>query len=263
MSDEQQENPGADALHYKRADASKFPTTPAGQQAAVEGAAAASGWEIVKKVRAAKGAGRLESEPTSAAVLRDKMLALIEEHEAAQEIARAGHEAFHDIAELSERYTRATSETVREGIVADFADHVSLPAAGLIRRAAKALESVLPDLIVEHHIDGMSAAGIARELGYSHPTYPHKVIRDNPWDAVWILYVGGDTGNWEPAKTGTCTSTETAEDLAEQVLSGQLDDTLARRDVRLCVWREGDENERNPDFARAWCDREADTPYNH
>ncbi|MGY0025224.1 hypothetical protein ACVHNB_40480 [Streptomyces sp. YJ-C3] len=42
---------------YTRADASKFPTTPAGQEAAVEGMAAAKGWtsgEISRAVRAAR-----------------------------------------------------------------------------------------------------------------------------------------------------------------------------------------------------------------
>ncbi|MGI5450565.1 hypothetical protein ACQEVM_33285 [Streptomyces sp. CA-243310] len=258
MSDEQKRD-RAEAQSYQRADSSKFPTAPAGQQASVEGAAAASGWQIAKRA----GAARAKIDSPAAAVLREKMLALLDEFDTTADTARSGNEAGHEIGHLAEGYAQATSHDARERIVAEFAEHASLPAAGLIRRAAKALESHLPALIIEHHIGGQSAAGIARELGYSHPTYVHKTIRDNPWEAVWTLYRAADGDTWEQATAGTCTTTESAENLAEQLLSQQLDVELSRRNVRLCVWRSGDENEQDPDFARAWSDREADTPHNH
>lgn len=243
------DEPQGDA--YKRADPSKFPTTEAGQRAAAEGTATGQGFTV-------QSAGDK---------LRQKMFELIEEYEEDRNRHRAQGEAAHGLNELAERYAKAKSYAERDEIAEQFGAHLSLSEAGLIRRVAKSMERALPDLIVEAHIgdggdnDGMGAPEIARELGCS-PRHAYQVIRDNPWEAPWIAYRAAGVDEWVSVVEGQRETTDTAEDVAEAILSEQwFDNDIARNGGRVCVWRTGDDLD--PDNARAEATREADTQLDH
>lgn len=279
MSDQQRPDEQSSSGHYERADASKFPTSEVGQRAAVEGMAAAEGWTgpgLSKAVRehnrrAAARSG-LEIDRPRADVLRDKMLAIFAEMEEATELRRANQEAAHGLRELADRYADAESHEERDAIAEQAGASLTLAEAGLIRRVAKAMERALPEMIVAAHVGdgedapGMAAPEIARELGCTS-RHAYQVIRDNPWEARWVLYRATGDAQWEPVHSGTVQTTDTAAELAYHILAERVGDdvALARTDVRVCVWWTADEldDEPDPDEARATDYREGDTPLNH
>ncbi|MFE5673855.1 hypothetical protein ACFQ7B_00305 [Streptomyces erythrochromogenes] len=256
MSDEQQPRPDEEprTAHYQRADASRFPTDPLGQRAAVEGMATAEGFEIPGDTEATRAhnrralarTGRPKAEQPAPDQLRDKLLAVIEEYEEAQERHRAQEEAAYGLTAFAERYAKAQTAQERDDLAEQFGGSLTLPEAGLIRRVAKAAEQSLPDVIVDAHVDGMTAPQIARELACSS-RHAYQVIKDYPWDAQWTLYramwLPRMDYEWVEVASGTVETTETANDLAQQILDERLDNTLAREGARVCVWRTGDGND--------------------
>lgn len=267
MSKQQPDEQDSSA-HYQRADPAKFPASEAGQRAAVEGMATAEGWTgpgLSKAVREhnrrreAEGP-RLETDRSRADALRDKMLALFAEMDEAAEVRRTGPEAAHGVREVADRYGRAISHQERDDIAEQAGATLNLPEAGLIRRLAKALERTLPDLIVDAHVDGMSAPQIARELACSD-RHAYQVIRDRPWEARWTLYRATGDDEWEEVTAGTTETTETADDLADRLWSEHRTDDLARSGARVSVWRAGDGND--PDDARGECEIPPSTQTGH
>ncbi|MGZ9931951.1 hypothetical protein ACXNSR_18990 [Streptomyces sp. NC-S4] len=246
---------------YRWAHPELNPTTQADQRAAAEGLATARSWtgpDVAKAVRDHNGrmlarAG-LEIDPPSAAVLRGKMLALLAEYEEAAEVSRAGREAAHGLRGVADRYERAQTFEECDDIAEQAGASLSLPEAGLIRRLSKALEASLPGVIVDAHVDGMSARQIARQLACSD-RHAYQVIKDYPWEASWALHRATDDGEWEEVTAGLIETTETAEDLANQLMGQHLTDALARRGARVLVWRAGDGND--PDDTRGECEIEA------
>ncbi|MFD8948979.1 hypothetical protein ACFV0B_09020 [Streptomyces xanthophaeus] len=263
MSDQQQPDEQGGTADYERADASKFPTTEAGQRAAVEGKATAEGWTGPGLSRATREHNRrvlarsgVEIDRPAADVLREKMLALILEHEEATELRRAGEEAAYGLRGLADRYAKAESHQERDDLAEQAGGSLTLPEAGLIRRVAKALEMALPGVIVDAHVDGMSAPSIARELACSD-RHAYQVIKDYPWEAQWILYRATGDDEWEEVAAELVETTETADDLANRVIGQRLTDDLARSGARVSVWRAGDGND--PDEARGECVIEGST----
>ncbi|MGW3057699.1 hypothetical protein ACWC98_17505 [Streptomyces goshikiensis] len=275
MSSEQHDadEPKATA-DYVRADPSKFPTTEAGQRAAAEGMAAAKGYtamssaEILRSVRATEQK-RLTPKPQEANRLREMMFELIEAHEADQLRHRAQQEAAHGLTRLAEQYAAAKSFEDRDEVVEQFVSRLSLSDAGLFRRVAKAMERVLPNVIVGAHIgdserpDGMSAQEIARELGCT-TRHAYQVISDNPWEARWVLERATGDGGWDYWRGSTETTTATAEELAERILEREVadDDALTLSDNRVCVWWTADDldDPLDADQARAIAEYQMDDP---
>lgn len=252
---------------YRRANPMKFPTSEAGQLAAAEGTAAAEGFTVVssialsRSIKRAAQSKRLEIDQPAADVLRAKMFELIEEHERDTTRRRAQDEAAHGLTGLARRYADAKSYEERDAIVERYGERLSLPEAGLIRRAAKVMERALPDLIVEAHAGGQAAPEIARELGCT-PRHAYQVIRDNPWDAHWALYRAGDDRQWERVTAGHERTSETAEDCAKRILAEQATDpTLSRQITRVSVWF--DTATDDPGDALAEASRMGDTPLDH
>lgn len=202
----------------------------------------------------------VDPQAAEAATLREKLLTVIIEHEEATELRRANQEAAHGLREVADRYERAESFEERDDIAEQAGASLTLAEAGLIRRMAKALEGSLPDLIVDAHVDGMSAPSIARELGCSD-RHAYKVISDYPWEALWTLYRATDDDEWEEVAAELVDTTETADDLANGIIGQRLTDDLARTGARVCVWRAGDGND--PDQARGECVIEASTQTGH
>ncbi|WP_079405459.1 hypothetical protein [Streptomyces sp. 3211] len=248
---------------YVRADMSKAPTSEAGQRAAAEGMATAQGWtgpELSKAVREHNGRvlarTGVDIHQGEAATLREKLLALLAEHDETADRHRAQEEAAYGIRAFAERYAKAESFEERDDLAEQYGSSLTLPEAGLIRRVAKALESGLPGVIVDAHVDGMSARAIARELSCSD-RHAYQVIKDYPWEAVWILYRATGDDEWEQVDAGLVETTETADDLANQLMGRHLTDDLARTGARVSVWRAGDGND--PDEARGECQIEGNS----
>ncbi|MFJ7267266.1 hypothetical protein ACIQV3_11475 [Streptomyces sp. NPDC099050] len=207
-------------------------------------------------------AGRPEIDQPAAAKLREKMLALLDEYDKDRERHRAQQEAAHGLASLAERYAATKSFEERDDIAEQFGESLTLAEAGLIRRVAKAVEGALPGMIVDAHVDGWSAPEIASEVTCS-ARHAYQVIRDNPWEALWVLYRDVGNGKWESVASGPEETTETADDLAERILASRVGDdvALSRSGARVCVWRAGDGDD--PDKARGEAEHEGDTQLDH
>ncbi|MFK0233743.1 hypothetical protein [Streptomyces vinaceus] len=252
---------------YRRSDASKFPTSLLGQRAAVEGMAAAEGWTMTgpgttravrehnRRIR-----GRMAIDQPHADVMRAKLLDLLAEHEAATARHRVEFEETAGLQDVIDRYNMAESHQERDDIAEQAGGSLRLTTAGFIRRMSKALEASLPGVIVDAHVDGMSAKQIARELSCSD-RHAYQVIKDYPWEAAWILYRATGDDEWEQVDAGLIETTETADDLANQLIGQRLTDDLARTGARVSVWRAGDGND--PDEARGECVVEGDTRFDH
>lgn len=188
---------------YQRADASKFPTTPAGQQAAVEGMAAAKGWtsgELIRNARDVEAAkagtfGRIADELNRRGVPTDtptgrlaaQMFALFEEFEQerrAEIIAAGGSPEDADDDGWGDTLSRSNLVSVarahrnasrpdraREGdldrVLDDLADEFDLADVRIIRGVAAALADAMPRIAHKHRERGMSPDEIARQTGYT------------------------------------------------------------------------------------------------
>ncbi|MCY0942586.1 hypothetical protein [Streptomyces antarcticus] len=259
MSSEQQ---GPDeqesAADYVRADTSKFPRAHSD-----EPTLAGFRKHLLSKRQAAHDAkGQYLSRNFYAALLGNIVSvidAYADEFTEATKQRRAQREAAYGLRALADRYEQAEPQH-RDEMAEQAGQSLSLTEAGLIRRVAKALEQGLPDVIVDAHVDGMSAPAIARELSCS-TRHAYQVIKDYPWEAVWTLYRATGDDQWEEVTTEVVETTETADDLANAIIGKRLTDDLARTGARVLVWRAGDGND--PDKARGECEIEASTQTDH
>lgn len=204
MSNEQPpQDDDQDVAEYQRADPSKFPTTPTGQQAAVEGTAAAKGWtsfELIRdarRVEATKAGtfGRIADELNRQGVPTDtptgrlaaQMFALFEEFEQerrAEIIGAGGSAEDADDDGWGDPLTRSNLRSVARAhrnanqphrakagdldrLLDDLADEFNLADVRIIRGVAAALADAMPRIAHKHREQGMSPDEIARETGYT------------------------------------------------------------------------------------------------
>ncbi|WP_030579143.1 helix-turn-helix domain-containing protein [Streptomyces globisporus] len=249
--DEQGDEPTV--AHYTRADASKFPTTPAGQEASIEGMVAAMGGTEATRVHnrrmLAERRAMEETEGTALGRFQRQMLAEFERFEAEREAERRQYEAAQGTAldMLAAAFRRARSTEERHDLAEQVGSSLPLAEAGVIRRVAKALEAAMPGVVVDARVDGWTAKEIAAELDLT-PSYVYRMLREYPWEAAWSLYVmpdgwtsDDDDEPWERVTGGTEDSAgETADEVARRILDERLDPKLATKRVRVAVWRAGD-----------------------
>ncbi|MFK0108533.1 hypothetical protein [Streptomyces sp. NPDC091217] len=251
--DEPGDEPGDDptVARYRRADPSRFPTHPAGQQAAIEGTLAALGDTAATRDhnRRRLAAQRVEVEETAAGKLRNHLFSLITEFEEQREAERRQFEAAEGTAldTLAEGFRRATSTAQRHALAEQVGSSLPLAEAGVIRRAAKALEDALAETVLDARVDGWTAKEIAAELDLT-PSYVYRLLRENPWALHWALYVmpdgwtpDSDDEPWQRVAEGAEESRgETADEVAGRILDERLDDDLATKHVRVAIWRAGE-----------------------
>ncbi|MFI0711713.1 hypothetical protein ACH4SK_13875 [Streptomyces inhibens] len=117
---------------------------------------------------------------------------------------------------------------------------MDLAKAGTLRRAAKAVEAALPDIILDATIDGYGAADIARRLGHANESYVYRILRKHPWTAEYRIDTP-DEGEGAETETGT---REVFKDDAEQVALTVFGNAKrVTRGARVRIWRAGnDEN---------------------
>ncbi|HEY1176688.1 MAG TPA: helix-turn-helix domain-containing protein [Phytomonospora sp.] len=246
MTDEQR------VAQYRRADPAKMPRTPLGQQASVEGTVAALGATEATREhnRRRLAAHRLEVDETAAGKLRAAFTQLIEQYEADREAERRQFEAAEGtgLDLLAQGFREATSTAKRHGLAEQVGSSLPLAEAGVIRRAAKAVEDALPRTVVDARVDGWSAKEIAAELDVT-PSYVYRILKENPWRAVWAMYrsveAQTDDEQWVRIHHGT---EEIQGETADAVASRLLDEHLGGHDpsqmrLRVLVWREGESDD--------------------
>ncbi|WP_329148787.1 helix-turn-helix domain-containing protein [Streptomyces sp. NBC_01456] len=239
--------------HYTRADASKFPTTPAGQQASIEGMVAAMGGTEATRIHnrrmLAERRAQEQTEGTAMGRFQAHLLAELTRYEEEREAERRQYEAAEGTALdlLAEGFRKARSTAERHDLAEQVGSSLPLAEAGVIRRVAKALEASMSGVVVDARVDGWTAKEIAAELDLT-PSYVYRMLRDYPWEAQWVLYVqpdgwtsGSDDEPWQRIADGIEESAgETADEVARRILDERLDDDLATKCVRVAVWRAGD-----------------------
>ncbi|QDO51678.1 hypothetical protein FNV60_28650 [Streptomyces sp. RLB3-5] len=199
---------------------------------------------------------------TAVGRLRAQLLAAFDQFEEEREAEQRQYEPAESsgLERLAQEYARAATATARAALAERVGPSLSLTEAGVIRRTAKAVEGALPSVIVGARVDGWTAAEIAAELGMT-TSYVHRILRNNPWDAVWTMYRATGDDTWEPIESGTLCATESAASVADQILGKRLDHSLASSGARLCVWRTGEEGD--PDDARFTAKHDGDTIRDH
>lgn len=165
---------------YKRSDPSKQPTTPAGQQAAVEGMLAAEGLLPADKPETAAHNRRRS--------FTEDLLGFIAEYEQRrrEEIIAAGgdpdkdRDPFETVRAIADQW--ATTEADDEGRAAlldDLADRLDTTEVRALRLAAEAAAAITPRLIYADADHGVKAADTAADLGVSE-SYVYRILRTRP-----------------------------------------------------------------------------------
>ncbi|MEU5136710.1 hypothetical protein [Streptomyces californicus] len=168
---------------YTRADASKFPTHPAGQEAAAEGMAAAHGYTLHRRSTFERIADDLNRRgvptDTAAGALVTDMMTLFNKYERETAAARAAEgdtnpydlDPYQDVHDLAEQYDDARARTDDPADLERFLDHLAedldLADVKALRTAAAAVADAMGRIALAQREKGMSPDRIAAESGYT------------------------------------------------------------------------------------------------
>ncbi|MFI5883528.1 hypothetical protein [Streptomyces sp. NPDC051554] len=182
-----QQQPAADdeqsAAEYTRADASKFPTTLAGQEAAVEGTIAARGYIDRRPGTFERIAADLNRRgvptDTPAGTLVTDMMNLFNKFECETAAARAAEgdtnpydlAPYQDVHDLAEQYEDARANTSEpadlERFLDNLAEDLDLDDVRALRTAAAAVAEAMGRIALAAREKNMSPDRIAAETGYT------------------------------------------------------------------------------------------------
>ncbi|MFF3886587.1 hypothetical protein [Streptomyces sp. NPDC001914] len=259
--DEQGVEPAAE---YTRADASKFPTTPAGQEAAVEGTAAAHGYTLRRRGTFERIADDLNRRGvptnTAAGALFTQMVTLFNEfeRETAAERAREGDtnpydlDPFADVHDLAEQYDQARANTSEPADLERFLDNLAedfdLADVKALRTAAAAVAEAMGRIALAARKDGMSPDRIANETGYTASRIAQFLREEKQrraemplagqWDA-FVTVERHDGTEWRGLSEESIATAEEPTDLARRILATAREG-LPTDTVRVRVWRFGE-----------------------
>lgn len=158
--------------HYQRADASKFPTTPAGQDASVEGMAAAYEAGVGNSRRARRS--RVKGDTPAIDKMRDEMFAVFEEYHRLRvaERALAGDpnptdaEPLEYVYEIAEQYHRnRETHQHRAAFLDELAAELTLADVRALRLAGEAAVAATPRVVKDAAERCMKPPQIAAEIG--------------------------------------------------------------------------------------------------
>ncbi|MFF5501248.1 hypothetical protein [Streptomyces roseolus] len=186
MSNEQPHDDDQDveptAAEYHRADASKFPTTPAGQQAAVEGMATAHGHtfrrpHVVKRIADDLNRRGVPSDTAAGALFAD-MMSLFNKYERETAAARAAKgdtnpydlAPYQDVHDLTNQYDAARDSNDPRDLdqfLDALADDFHLDDVRALRVANAAVQAAMGRIALAARERGMSPDRIAVETGYT------------------------------------------------------------------------------------------------
>ncbi|MCO6747850.1 recombinase family protein [Streptomyces sp. IpFD-1.1] len=186
MSNEQPHDDDQDVeptvAEYTRADASKFPRTPAGQEAAVEGMAAAHGYTVRRRSTFERIADDLNRRGVPTDTPHGKIVTqMVElfnefERETAADRARNGDtnpydlEPYADVHDLAEQYDDARAQESPADLdrfLDDLAEDLDLADVKALRTAATAVAEAMGRIALAARERGMSPDRIASETGYT------------------------------------------------------------------------------------------------
>ncbi|MFJ7411600.1 hypothetical protein ACIQWZ_12400 [Streptomyces sp. NPDC098077] len=173
---------GPKAAHYVRADASTLPTHPAGQEAAVEGMAAAHGYTQRRRGTFERIADDLNRRgvPTDTphGKIVTEMFELFNAFERETAAARAAEgdtnpydlEPFADVHDLAEQYEQAKTDddpALFERFLDNLAEDLDLDDVKALRTAAAAAAEAMGRITLDARTRGMGPDRIANETGYT------------------------------------------------------------------------------------------------
>ncbi|MGW5304864.1 hypothetical protein ACWERF_13100 [Streptomyces griseoluteus] len=166
--------------HYVRADASTLPTHPAGQQAAVEGMAAAEGLRIRRRSSFERIADDLNRRgvPTDnpTGTLVTEMFELFGKYERETAAARAAAgdtnpydlDPYQDVHDLAQFYDESREDpTTLARFLDNLAEDLDLADVKALRTAAAAVAEAMGRIAYAHREKGMSPDRIAADTGYT------------------------------------------------------------------------------------------------
>ncbi|KUF19578.1 hypothetical protein [Streptomyces silvensis] len=258
MSNEQGDEPTV--AEYTRVDASKLPTDPAGQEAAVEGTAAAHGYTLRRRGTFERIADDLNRRgvprETPAGALVTQMLTAFNEFERETAAARAAKgdtnpfdlAPYADVHDLAEQYTHARARTQDpadlERFLDNLADDLDLADVKALRTAAAAVADAMGRIALAHREQGMSPDQIAAETGYTASRIAQFIRQekerraDAQWDA-FLTVEQHDGAHWQGLSDESLATTESPTDLARRLLATARE-RLPSVTLRVRVWRFGE-----------------------
>ncbi|MFL0393931.1 MULTISPECIES: hypothetical protein [Streptomyces] len=175
-------------LHYERADPSKEPAHPAGQQAAVEGMLTAGGYLPADRPATAdhnrrRAAQHLSAEPP-AEKLRRQMLAIMEEYERKTIAARAlagdpnptDADPLEYVKDIAAAYSADAADAL-DDYLDRLADKLTLDDVRALRLAGEAAQAVTPRVVKAEADRGKKVPRIADEIGLTESRI-YQILRE-------------------------------------------------------------------------------------
>ncbi|MFM9613899.1 hypothetical protein [Streptomyces niveiscabiei] len=172
---------GRKVVHYDRADASKFPRTLAGQEAAIEGTAAAHAYTLRRRGTFERIADDLNRRGVPTDTPHGKIITEVFElfnrfeRETAADRALNGDtnpydlEPYADVHDLAERYEQSKTDApaLFEQFLDNLAEELDLDDVKALRAAAAAAAEAMGRIAFEARSRGMGPDRIANETGYT------------------------------------------------------------------------------------------------
>ncbi|MFD3902988.1 hypothetical protein HXS80_20580 [Streptomyces sp. CB04723] len=148
---------------------------------------------------------------------------------------------------LAQGYARATTPEQRDQLAADIAARLTVDEAGVILRAAAAVRTAVPGIVLRAKANDTTTAKIARELDMTD-SYVRRIAREHRLVSWRLDLYDSEAGpGWQPYEAGDdiIPATRTEPDLAEHILAAAGRGPREHR-ARVLIWDGTDEQ---PDTA--------------
>ncbi|MFI8817472.1 MULTISPECIES: hypothetical protein [unclassified Streptomyces] len=159
---------------------------------------------------------------------------------------------------LAQGYARAVTPEQRDQLAAGIATQLSLDEAGVILRAAAAVRTAVPGVVLRAKANGDSTAEIARELDMTD-SYVRRIAREHRLVSWRLDLYDSEAGpGWQPYEYGDdiIPSTRTETGLAEHILTAAGRGPREHR-ARVLIWHGTDEQ---PDSAAIYTHEKGPEP---
>ncbi|QWQ43072.1 hypothetical protein KME66_20390 [Streptomyces sp. YPW6] len=158
---------------------------------------------------------------------------------------------------LAQGYARAVTPEQRDQLAAGIATRLTVDEAGVILRAAAAVRTAVPGVVLRAKANGDSTAEIARELDMTD-SYVRRIAREHRLVSWRLDLYDSEAGpGWQSWESGDdiIPSTRTEPDLAEHILAAAGRGPREHR-ARVLIWNGTDEQ---PDTAAVYTHEQSPT----
>ncbi|MER7697023.1 hypothetical protein [Streptomyces sp. NPDC096095] len=158
---------------------------------------------------------------------------------------------------LAQGYARAVTPEQRDQLAAGIATRLSVDEAGVILRAAAAVRTAVPGIVLHAKANGDTTAEIARELDMTD-SYVRRIAREHRLVSWRLDLYDSEAGpGWQPYEAGDdiIPATRTEPDLAEHILAVAGQGPREHR-ARVLIWNGTDEQ---PDTAAIYTHKQSPT----